>query len=87
MFGVNMDQFQDILWTEPCYNLRGLKRPGSILADMLEFNPKTVQVATIAKFCATTGRSQRFAILEWGLVNPKKITATFDKYDFSIFLT
>ena len=40
---------------------------------MLEFNPRTVQVATIAKFCATTGRSQRFAILEWGLVNLEKI--------------
>ena len=27
----------------------------------------------IVKFCTTVGRSQRFAILEWGLVNPEKI--------------
>ena len=73
-FGVNMDLFQDTLWTEPWSNLRGLKRSGSIQPGMLEFNSRTVQVAKIAKFCATTGRSQRFAILEWGLVNPEKIT-------------
>ena len=41
---------------------------------MLEFNPKTVQTSTIAKFCSMMGRSQRFAILEWGLVNLEKIT-------------
>ena len=40
---------------------------------MLKFNPKTVQTTTIAKFCSMMGRSQRFAILEWGLVNPEKI--------------
>ena len=62
-FGVNLDQFQDAIRTEPCCNLRGLKIPGSILVDMLKVNSRTVQVATIAKFCATTGRGQRFAIL------------------------
>ena len=41
---------------------------------MLEFNPRTVQTTTIAKFCSMMGRSQRFAILEWGLVNPEKIS-------------
>ena len=79
MFGVNLDQFQDAVWTEPCCNLRGLKRPRSILVNMLEFNPRTVQVAMIGKFGATTGRSQRFAILEWGLVNPEKISEFLHK--------
>ena len=46
----------------------------SIQPGMLEFNPKTVQTATIAKFCSKMGRSQRFAILEWGLFNPEKIS-------------
>ena len=41
---------------------------------MLEFNPKTVQTTTIAKFCSMMGRSQRFAILKWGLVNLEKIS-------------
>ena len=71
-FGVNIDLFQDTLWTEPWSNLRGLKRSGSIQPGMLEFNSRTVQVAKIAKFCATTGRSQRFAILEWGLGGMQK---------------
>ena len=71
-FGVNMDLFQDSLWTEPCSNLKGLKRPASIQPGMLKFNSKTVQASTIAKFCSMTGRSQQFAILEWGLVNPEK---------------
>ena len=42
---------------------------------MLEFNPRTVQTATIVKFCSMMGRSQRFTILEQGLVNPEKIFA------------
>ena len=46
---------------------------------MLEFNPKTLQVPTIAKFCTTTGRSQRFAILKWGLVNPEKIIENLER--------
>ena len=41
---------------------------------MLEFNPRTVQKSTIAKFCSMMGRSLRFAILERGLVNPEKIS-------------
>ena len=41
---------------------------------MLEFNPRTVQTATIAKFCSMLGRSQIFAILKWGLVNQEKIS-------------
>ena len=68
-----MELFQDSLWTEPCSN-RGLKQPASIQPGMLEFNPKSVQTTTIAKFCSMMGRIQRFAILEWGLVNPDKIS-------------
>ena len=33
------------------------------------------QTATIGKFCSMMGMSHRFAILEWGSVNPKKISA------------
>ena len=39
-----------------------------------EFDPKSVQSTTIVKFCSMIGWSQRFAILEWGLVNPEKIS-------------
>ena len=73
-FGVNMDLFQDSLWTEPSSNIRSLKRPSPIQPGMLEFNPKSVQATTIAKFCSMMGQSQRFAVLEWGLVNPDKIS-------------
>ena len=29
-FGVNMEMLRDSIWTEPCCNVRGLKRPDSI---------------------------------------------------------
>ena len=60
-FGVDMELFKDSIWTEPCCNVRGLKRPSSIQPGMLDFNPKTVQTTTTAKFCSVIGRSQRFA--------------------------
>ena len=50
-----------------------MKHPDTNQPGMLEFNPKTVLISTIAKFCSMIGRSQRFSILEWGLVNPEKI--------------
>ena len=65
---------KDSIWTELSCKVRGLKHPISIQPGMLEFNPKTVQTTTIAKFCSMMGRSQKFAILEWGLVNPEKIS-------------
>ena len=70
---VDMELLKDSIWTEPSCNVRGLKLPGSIQPGMLEFNSKTFQTTTIAKFCSMMGQSQRFAILEWGLVNPEKI--------------
>ena len=69
-----MDLIQDSIWSEPSCNVRGWKGPASIQPGMLEFNPKSVQTATIAKFCSMKGRSQRLPILEWGLVNPEKIS-------------
>ena len=73
-FGVNMELVKDSIWIEPSCNVRGLKQPVSIQPGLLEFNPKSVQTATIARFCSMMGKSQRFAILEWGLVNPEKIS-------------
>ena len=73
-FGIDKAIFQDTLWMEPSSSGRGLKRPASIQPGMLEFYPKSVQTSTIAKFCSMKGRSQIFAILEWRLVNPKKIS-------------
>ena len=67
-----MELLKDSIWTE-C-NVRDLRQPASIQPGMLEFNPKSVQTTTIAKFCSMMGQSQRFAILEWGLVNPEKIS-------------
>ena len=51
-----------------------MKQPASIQPSMLDFNLETVQTSMIAKFCSMMGRSQRFTIREWGLVNPEKIT-------------
>ena len=51
-FGVDTELLRDSIWTEPGCNVRGLKRPDSIQHGMLEFNPKTVQTTTIAKFCS-----------------------------------
>ena len=69
-----MNLFQDTVWNEPTSSRRGLKRPTSAQQGMLEFSPATVQPTTISKFCSKNGRVQRLAILEWGLVNPEKIT-------------
>ena len=46
-----------------------------IQPGMLDFSPKTVQTSMIAKSCVVLRWSQRFAILEWSLVNPEKITS------------
>ena len=73
-FGVDIELLKYSIWTKPSYNVRGLKRPSFIQPGMLEFNPKTVQSTVIEKFCSMMGQSQRFAILEWGLVNPEKIS-------------
>ena len=73
-FGVNLELLRDSIWVEASNSSRGLRRPASIQSGMLKFNPRTVQTATIAKFCSMIGRSQSFAILEWGLVNPEKIS-------------
>ena len=68
-----MKLLRDSIWVESSYNARGLRHPASIQPGMLKFNPRIVQTTTLAKFCSMMGRSQRFAILEWGLVNPEKI--------------
>ena len=72
--GVNAELLENSILTESSNRSRGLRRPKSIQPGMLEFNPRTVQTSTIAKVCTRMGRCQRFAILEWGLVNPEKIS-------------
>ena len=67
-----MELLKDSIWTE-C-NVRDLRQPASIQPGMLEFNPKSVQTTTIAKFCYMMGRSQKCTILEWGLVNLENIS-------------
>ena len=73
-FGVDIELLKDSIWTEPSCNVRALKHPASIQPGMLEFNTKSVQSTTLAKFFAMMRRSQRFAILEWGLVNLENIS-------------
>ena len=68
-----MESLRDSIWVKSSHITRGLRHPASIQPGMLKFNPRIVQTTTLAKFCSMMGRSQRFAILEWGLVNPEKI--------------
>ena len=72
-FGVDTELLRDSIWTEPSCNVKGLNCPDSIQPAMLEFNLKTVQTTKLAKFCSMMGQSQRFAILEWNLVNQENI--------------
>ena len=72
-FGVNLEPSLGTSWTNPCSTSRGLECPGAIQPGMLDFSPRTVKTVTIAKSCSILGRSQRFAILEWGLLNPENI--------------
>ena len=82
-----MNLFQESsLWNEPCSNLRGLECPGVIQPGMLDFSPRTVQTSTIAKSCSVLGRSQHFMILEWGLVNLKKIAEFLDRMKFNMYI-
>ena len=67
-------------WTDSCSTSRGLERPG-----MLDFSPRTVKTVTIAKSCSILGRSQRFAILKWGLLNLKKIDQFFNRMNSDFF--
>ena len=63
-FGVNLKPFQGALWIDPCSNYRGLECHGVIQPGLLDFSPKTVQTATIAKSYTIIGRTQMFSILE-----------------------
>ena len=79
-FGVNLETFLDT-----CSNSRGLECPGAIQPGMLDFSSGTFQTATIAKSCSFLGRSKRFAILEWGLVNPEKIDLFLERMNSDLF--
>ena len=63
-FGVKTDALEKSVWIEPINHSRDLRRPKSIQSGMLEFNPRTVETITIAKFCSMMGTSQRFVIME-----------------------
>ena len=68
-----------ISWTNPCSTSRGLEHHRAVQPGMLEFSPRTVKMITIATSCSILGWSQRFAILEWGLVNLEKIEQFFKR--------
>ena len=74
-----MESFQEAVWTEPTFSRSGLKRPVSMQAGMLDFNPTKVNYSMISKFCSTNQRIQRLAILELSLVNPEKISDFFNR--------
>ena len=38
-FGIPVESFQEAVWTEPTFSRSGLKRPDSMQAGMLDFNP------------------------------------------------
>ena len=65
-----MEYFQEVSWTEPIVSRRGLKRPVSMQAGMLDFNPACVQPAEVSKFCSANNRIQRLAIVEWSIMKP-----------------
>ena len=44
-----------------------------------------MKTVTIAKSCSILRRSQRFAILEWGLLNPEKIDQVFKRMNSDLF--
>ena len=78
-FGIHVESFQEAVWTEPTFSRSGLKRPVSMQAGMLDFNPTKVNYLMISKFCSRNQRIQRLAILEWSLVNPEKISDFFNR--------
>ena len=80
-----MEPSLGISWTDPCSTSRGLERPGAVQPGMLEFSPRTVKMITFVNSCSTLGLSQRFAILEWGLVNPEKIEQFFKRMISDLF--
>ena len=78
-FQVKTDPLENSVWIELINPSRGLRWPKSIQTGMLEFNPMTVETFTMAKFCSMMGKSQRFAFLEWWLVNPENISEFLQK--------
>ena len=78
-FGVKMKPSLGISWTDPCSTFRGLECPGAVQPGVLDFSPRSMKMITIANSCSILERSQRFAILEWGLLNPEKIEQFFKK--------
>ena len=63
-FGIREEDLRGALWNEHTSTRRGLRRPSSMKAGMLDFNPTTVMYSTISKFCSANQRIQRLAILE-----------------------
>ena len=59
-FGIPVESFQEAVWTEPTFSRSGLKRPDSMQAGMLDFNPTKVNYSMISKFCSTNQDKESF---------------------------
>ena len=80
-----METSLGISWTDPCSTSRGLEHPVAVQPGMLEFSSRTVKTIIIVNSCSILGGSQRFSILEWGLLNPVKIEQFFKRMILDLF--
>ena len=76
-FGMTSEQIGFQSWTEPAPGAWGWIRPASIVVPMIDLDPSTTLSKDIGRLCTRIQRFQRWAIMEWGRMNPFKIRTFF----------
>ena len=77
MFGLTPAEIGIQEWNNPVPGDLGMVRPPGIKFELLNFNISTVKCCDIGKACSTVGRSQRWSILEWLMLNPDSLKKFF----------
>ena len=76
-FGLTPEEIGIQSWTDPVSGDLGMLRSTGIKIPLLEFDISTALSCDIGQACSATGRSQRWSILEWLMLNPEFLKKFF----------
>ena len=76
-FGLTPEKIGDQTWSEPAPGDLRMVRPPGITAAVVNFDMSTVRSSVVGRASSATGRSQRWCVLEWVLLNPENLKKFF----------
>ena len=76
-FGLSLDQLGEQTWSQPIPGIWGMVRPEGVKIRTLEFDVSSTKPCEIGRRCTLLGRSQRWSLLEWALLNPSRMKSFF----------